>query len=246
MSESIWLQTVQPRLATRRAADHYNERAGDYNRLCNGYEFRANDRREAARDIDGARPLIAAAAIEDIERVGGGAALTRRTQELLGLLGYNPGVADGAYGAKTKVAIETFQREAGVSVDGLPSQELLEQLRRAFAGRGAARAAGRDSSRFPSPVPQKQMATTVDVAVRVMAATEAVSGAAVKISSDRGFQDDQVTNERGSAVFAAVPAGKVDIDVRRNEERSRFTFRITAEPRQEVLILLSTPDAAPR
>lgn len=98
MSQEIWLQAVQPRLATRDAIDRHNQRAGDYNRHCNSRKYRESDREEASRDIEAVRRLIVDAALEDIRRVNGGRALTRRTQDLLDLLAYDPGVIDGAYG----------------------------------------------------------------------------------------------------------------------------------------------------
>jgi hypothetical protein len=227
MSQYIWLQTAQPRLATRRAVDRYNELAGDYNRRCNGYRYRESEREQARQDIAGARRQIVAAALEDIHQLSDGGARTRRAQELLEVLGYNPGVIDGVYGTQTKAAIEAFQREAGILVDGLLSEELLQHLTVTLARHRTGRSG-------------REKAATGVVILVVEATGGAVSDAEVRVSGDGGFHDDQLTNERGRVEFAAVPAGKLEVDVRRNGDRYRYTFQswITEEPHQELLITL--------
>jgi peptidoglycan hydrolase-like protein with peptidoglycan-binding domain len=50
-------------------------------------------------------------------------------QELLGALGYDLGTADGLPGPNTRTAIETFQKDNGLPVTGLPSRYLAEKLR---------------------------------------------------------------------------------------------------------------------
>jgi peptidoglycan hydrolase-like protein with peptidoglycan-binding domain len=54
--------------------------------------------------------------------------LLKRTQRALAQRGYNPGVADGQMGAKTRQAIQRFQQQQGIIVDGKPSPELLALL----------------------------------------------------------------------------------------------------------------------
>lgn len=46
-------------------------------------------------------------------------ASTRDLQEKLTLLGYDPGAIDGAMGPKTRAAIKNFQRDSGLSADGV-------------------------------------------------------------------------------------------------------------------------------
>ncbi len=43
----------------------------------------------------------------------------RRLQERLSTIGYAPGKADGSFGANTKVAVAAFQKDAGLSADGV-------------------------------------------------------------------------------------------------------------------------------
>ena len=54
--------------------------------------------------------------------------LLKRTQKALAQRGYNPGVADGQMGAKTRAAIQRFQQQQGIVVDGKPSPALLALL----------------------------------------------------------------------------------------------------------------------
>ena len=42
--------------------------------------------------------------------------------------GFNPGVADGMFGAKTKSTIEAYQKARKLPVDGKPSASLLDAL----------------------------------------------------------------------------------------------------------------------
>jgi membrane-bound lytic murein transglycosylase B len=51
-------------------------------------------------------------------------------QRLLVRHGFNPGGTDGRFGARTYEAIIGFQRTAGMTIDGQPSQALLERLRK--------------------------------------------------------------------------------------------------------------------
>ena len=55
--------------------------------------------------------------------------LTLETQRLLTQLGFDPGPVDDAMGPRTKSAIEAFQRQQGLPVDGKVSEALVAQLR---------------------------------------------------------------------------------------------------------------------
>ncbi len=50
-------------------------------------------------------------------------------QELLGMLGFDAGTADGLPGPRTRAAIEAFQNQNGLTITGLPSRDLAERLR---------------------------------------------------------------------------------------------------------------------
>jgi len=51
-----------------------------------------------------------------------------RIQSGLTQLGYNPGPVDGVMGSKTRSAIEAYQRDHGLLVDGRPSAELARHI----------------------------------------------------------------------------------------------------------------------
>jgi peptidoglycan hydrolase-like protein with peptidoglycan-binding domain len=50
-------------------------------------------------------------------------------QRLLTRAGYDTGGTDGVIGARTRAAIEAWQRANGLPVTGEPSRELLARLR---------------------------------------------------------------------------------------------------------------------
>lgn len=234
MGQEVRLDAVRPRLATRRAIDRHNEDAADYNRRCNGYKSSASDREEARRDVDAAREQIVAAALEDFRPLNEeGALTTRRAQELLELLGYNPGAIDGVYGRRTKTAIESFQREEGLSVDGLLSEELSDHLGLALARR----ATGRSGPEKPA---RHVVIRVVEATQGAVSEAEAVPDAEVTISGDRDFNRIQLTNERGTVEFPALPAGALKVSVRRNGGTFRYTsqLQITQEPHQQIFLTL--------
>jgi len=53
----------------------------------------------------------------------------REIQQILAALGYDPGVADGLIGARTRSAIRSYQRKVGLPADGQASKALLERLK---------------------------------------------------------------------------------------------------------------------
>lgn len=59
--------------------------------------------------------------------------IVTHVQQELAKLGYNPGVADGIYGKKTRSAIEAFQKDQDLEVDGKASMELIGHLQAAQA-----------------------------------------------------------------------------------------------------------------
>ena len=66
-------------------------------------------------------------------------------QTSLKTLGYNPGTVDGIYGERTKVAIEAFQQDIGIPVDGQISRQLLHNLRQELVARQSEKARTTDT-----------------------------------------------------------------------------------------------------
>lgn len=56
--------------------------------------------------------------------------LVQEVQHQLRARGYDPGPADGRLGQRTQKAIESFQRDRGLKVDGRATGELLDELRK--------------------------------------------------------------------------------------------------------------------
>lgn len=77
--------------------------------------------------------------------------LTLDIQSTLMKLGYNPGPLDGLYGARTKAAIQSFQREIGVVDDGQVTQELLNTLIQEINVRGTRDSTMTTGSVVPTP-----------------------------------------------------------------------------------------------
>ncbi len=65
-----------------------------------------------------------------IWRDGAQSSMVRDTQIGLNRLGYDAGPADGVMGPRTRQAINTFQANNGLPVDGRPSQSLLDEINR--------------------------------------------------------------------------------------------------------------------
>jgi peptidoglycan hydrolase-like protein with peptidoglycan-binding domain len=59
--------------------------------------------------------------------------VVRAVQQRLNKLDYNAGTVDGIMGKRTRTAIESFQRDHALAVDGVASKQLLERLNNAQA-----------------------------------------------------------------------------------------------------------------
>ncbi len=146
MREDIRIEILETRRA-RSGAARFNEAAGAYNLRCARFRYRAVDFADARRDIDEARSSIVSEALaealaltppeNDKLAAVGYSVLTKDVQELLRALGYTPGPVDGRYGARTRAAVESFERGRGWPASGQISEtlrkELLEQVRVASA-----------------------------------------------------------------------------------------------------------------
>lgn len=144
MREDIRLEVFETRHSGSETA-LFQEAVGSYNLRCTRFKYRGNDLAEARRDIDAARSWIVAEALAEALNAGGldepaapgYSVLTRDVQELLRALGYAPGTVDGRYGARTRGAVESFERDLGWPASGRISEllrkELLERVRSANA-----------------------------------------------------------------------------------------------------------------
>ena len=72
-------------------------------------------------------PSIMAVKMETLYKTKFGDPTVRKLQGRLATLGYEPGIADGKTGPKTRKAIRWFQAAHGLTVDGRPSEDLLKK-----------------------------------------------------------------------------------------------------------------------
>jgi hypothetical protein len=85
--------------------------------------------REALKEASGANPeLVRRGAVPD---AGGGRAIAREAQQMLASFGYDPGRADGSFGARSADALKAFQEAVGIGADGKLDPASLGLLRNA-------------------------------------------------------------------------------------------------------------------
>ena len=131
--------------------DRFNGYVNDYNSRCGEFRYRQGSLESAQRDIEPYRSQLQA---EGRNRFVRSTATTARPsastsvskptrptpdatvlaiQRRLNDLGYNAGTPDGLFGNKTRAAIQSFQRDNGIAVDGVASSKLLALLELAQA-----------------------------------------------------------------------------------------------------------------
>ncbi len=67
---------------------------------------------------------------DDAGSAGAQSAIVTRVQGGLARLGYNPGPVDGVMGPQTSEAIQEYQRDHGLLIDGRPTVQLAEHIER--------------------------------------------------------------------------------------------------------------------
>lgn len=72
--------------------------------------------------------LTDSGSVQALSRYGSTGSEVTQIQQRLQELGYNPGTADGIYGTRTKNAVISFQRDYGLSDDGIAGPKTLEAL----------------------------------------------------------------------------------------------------------------------
>ena len=92
-----------------------------------GFVSTTSDKIGGLFDRDEEAKALQATTINTYQPESDPAAVTT-VQRLLADAGYSPGTADGIYGPKTRAAILSFQRKAGLTPDGLISEELVASL----------------------------------------------------------------------------------------------------------------------
>lgn len=124
--------------------DRFNGFVADYNSRCGEFRYQQGALESARKDVEPYRAQLQAEGRSSIARSAIGTKtpselspqLTpaapdlalQTTQRRLNELGYDAGTADGLFGDKTRAAIQAFQRDNGIAVDGVANAALLRQL----------------------------------------------------------------------------------------------------------------------
>lgn len=156
LREDIRIEVLRPLPTTNAQIDQFNAVVADYNSRCGSYRYRQGTLTRAQREVERVRAQIVASVRPPWQAsVSPGGSVSQRpsvppaqprpaqqwsqltldVQNALTELGYQPGPADGLYGARTRSAIQSFQRDVGVATDGLVTPALLQRLRQEAATR---------------------------------------------------------------------------------------------------------------
>ena len=150
LREDIRIEARRPRANTNQELIAFNATVADYNRRCASFRYEISAMERAKREVARMRLQIVSAALEGSRMApsvavsppsprttvpasmrgqdGTQSGSTREVQNLLKQLGYNPGAADGIYGPRTRAAIQAFQRDRGMLMDGEISISLRIRL----------------------------------------------------------------------------------------------------------------------
>lgn len=90
--------------------------------------------------------------------------LVADTQQQLNRIGYNVGVVDGLYGSGTKRAIEHFQQNQNIAVNGKPSEVLLSRMETTKAPENTVSQKTQSTQNTVSKTPSKTVAPKSDTA----------------------------------------------------------------------------------
>lgn len=120
--------------------DRFNAMVRDYNSRCSSFRYQRSNFEEARRDVERARGQLQAEGQSRFRQAPSAQArpssprgtsprspeaVLTSIQERLNALGYGAGRPDGRMGPRTRAAIQAFQRDKGLTPDGVPSAELL-------------------------------------------------------------------------------------------------------------------------
>jgi len=125
--------------------DRFNGFVADYNSRCGEFRYQQGALESARKDVEPYRAQLQAEGRSSIARSAIGTKTPsselspqlapaapdlalQTTQRRLNELGYDAGTADGLFGDKTRAAIQAFQRDNGIAVDGVANAALLRQL----------------------------------------------------------------------------------------------------------------------
>jgi len=171
LREDIWIEVLRPMAMTNLQIDQFNSRIENYNNRCASFRYfertfiQAQEQVESFRDqIVSIVPIpwdtttspaitdsIGADAPDFLSQPDQNPKLTLDIQSALNLLGYDAGPVDGIFGDRTRIAIQDFQRDFGIAIDGRLNESLLLQLEDEAASRLTQTAITTNDSEVPTP-----------------------------------------------------------------------------------------------
>ena len=139
--------------------------------------------------------------------LAGSQGLILEVQQQLKLIGYDPGQVDGKLGPQTSASIMQYQETHRLSVDGKPSEALLEHLEATAKGKLQTAAA---VTQQPTTDAVAEQLTTEAVAPEAVeeAAEEAVEETAAETPSEPATETS--TGNRGVTIGITIPIGAQD------------------------------------
>lgn len=156
LRENIRIDVLRPLATTRSQIDKFNDLVNDYNLRCRSYRYREGSMTRAQREVQSVNDEITTrtrltsriwlskdestseglGSVQEENQPGDRwSQLTLDVQNLLNLLGYQPGPADGLYGIRTMRAIEAYEEDSGLRVTGAVTTDLRDKLRASLDNR---------------------------------------------------------------------------------------------------------------
>lgn len=144
LAEKIRLDTSEPLVNKYLDSDvdRFNKYVNDYNSRCGAFRYQQGALERARKNVelfrnqlqaDGRSRFVSSAAAKKSQtsipaNKSAPDSTVKAIQRRLNDLGYNAGTADGLFGGKTRSAIQAFQRDNGIVVDGVANTLLLQRL----------------------------------------------------------------------------------------------------------------------
>jgi len=153
LREDIRIETMRNLIDTKEQIDKFNKIVDDYNTRCVEFRYRKGSLQRAQKEVEANRSQIISEVTRNAKKLSHSLRPThssvsqrpprndtsklpnpqhtRKAQQLLTNLGYDPGPIDGQYGHRTANAVRMFQMDEGLVEDGWVDEELLNSLNKA-------------------------------------------------------------------------------------------------------------------
>ena len=179
-----------------------------------------------------------------------------RLQELLNRLGFDAGRQDGILGPETDSALRDFQRNMGITVDGIAGPATLDQLTRVsgLAGGSVAAARERAELRDPRRLADRRIYLAVAPGFEQIgsAVGRSLIAAGAQVMTDTSGSDDSALAQRANrwraelfiAIRAGDRAGAQSLYFASGDFRSEFGYRVAGAVDTELRAVLGGTEPA--